>query len=193
MRRLVFAGYLTFFNQLGGSMNKRLKHLTLAIASVCLLPIYGCGGGDDSSTGPLSPARQLAGTWKSSIPVSVNFDTEWCNSPAMTLAGSENWDVTWVVTAGATENQVNVQMTFAKSNWKTIAGCPDTGVVPEVSPMFLTGNISATTLTLKNAGVPVGTFTFTTDNMQGDFDYKWCQAYCQREYTTNRAFILQRK
>lgn len=190
MRTFIFVGYLTSLNRLGGSVNKRLKHLTLAIASVCLLLLYGCGGGGDD--GPLSPARQLAGTWKTSIPVNVKFDTEWCNSPAMALAESQDWDVTWVVTAGATENQVNVAMTFARSNRKTIAGCPDTGVVPEVSPMFLTGNISAATLTLKNAGVPAGTFTFTTDIMQGDFDYKWCAVYCQREYTTNRTFILRR-
>jgi hypothetical protein len=39
----------------------------------------------------------------------------------------------------------------------------------------------------------VGTFTFTTDILQGDLDYQWCMIYCQRECTTGRTLILHRQ
>jgi hypothetical protein len=164
--------------------------MTRALAVSFLLLIAACGGSEAS--GPLSPARNLSGTWKTVAPARVNFDTDFCTDPASLMA-TQDWAVTWVITPGATDNAVNVQMSFAASNTQRIDGCPGTGVVPEVSPMFLTGNISAATLTLRNGSDPFGTFTFTTDNLQGDMDYEWCMVYCQREYTQSRTFILLRQ
>jgi hypothetical protein len=164
---------------------------TRALAVSTLLFLTAACGGSEAS-GPLSPARNLAGTWKTSIPATVYFDTDFCTDPA-SLAVTQDWAVTWVITPGATDNAVNVQMTFATSNTQRINGCPGTGVVPEVSPMFLTGNVSSTTLTLTNGSDPFGTFTFTTDILQGNMDYEWCMVYCQREYTQNRSLILLRQ
>lgn len=147
------------------------------------------GGGGGSDSGPLSPARDLPGTWKTTFPATVYFATEWCE-PTLSLVASQDWDVTWVITPGANDNTVNIQMTFATSNFQVLAGCPDTGVVPEVSPMFLTGNVSGTRLTLKHGTEVLGDFDFTSYNIQGDFDYTWCAFDCQREYTTNRSLIL---
>ena len=151
--------------------------------------LSACGGG--SSDGALSAARDLAGTWKTNLPVSVYFKTDWC-TPAPSLVASQDWNVTWVITPGVDDNTVNVQMNFSTSNFQLIAGCPDTGVTPEVSPMFLTGTISSSRLTLKMGSQVVGNFTFTNNIMQGDLDYLWCAAFCQVEYTQNRELILTR-
>ncbi len=164
---------------------------TRAIALATLVALVsGCGGSDTS--GPLTPARNLVGTWKTNISPTVFFDTEWCGS-TLALAASQTWAVTWIITPGVDENTVNVEMRFAASNSRVIAGCPDTGVVPEVSPMFFTANVSSSALTLKKGSDVAGQFTFTTDILQGNFDYTWCAIYCQREYTTNRTMILLRQ
>ena len=165
---------------------------TKILAMVAVLGLAGLAGCGGSESGPLTPARSLVGTWRTSIPVTMYFDTDFC-TPDLSLVGTQSWDVTWVVTPGADENSVNVEMAFAGSNWHLIAGCPGAGVVPEVSPFTLTGNVSSTSLTLKKGTQVVGSFTFTTDNMQGDFDYAWCMVYCQREYTQNRTMILRRQ
>lgn len=162
---------------------------TKILAMVAVLGLAGCGGSD---SGPLTPARNLVGTWRTSIPVTMYFDTDFC-TPDLSLVGSQTWDVTWVITPGADENSVNVEMGFATSNWHLIAGCPGAGVVPEVPPLTFTGNVSSSSLTLKKGSQVVGAFTFTTDIMQGDFDYSWCMVYCQREYTQNRTMILRRQ
>jgi hypothetical protein len=163
---------------------------TLAVSSLLLLA--ACGGTD---SGPLSPARNLSGTWKTVAPARVYFDTDFCTYPDPAALGvTQDWAVTWVITPGATDNAVNVQMSFGASNTQRILTCSGgTGVVPEVSPMSLTGNVSSTTLTLFQNGDPFGTFTFTTDNLQGDMDWEWCMVYCQRDYTQNRSFILLRQ
>jgi hypothetical protein len=164
------------------------------LAVAVLLVAAGCGGGDSGGgdSGPLSPARQLAGTWKTSLPVTIYFDTDWC-TPTPSPVASQQWTVTWVVTPGANDNTVDVEMRFATASTQVIAGCPGTGVVPEVSPMFLTGNVSAATLTLRKGSDELGTFTFTSDILQGDFDYSFCIVYCQSEYSRNREFILRRQ
>ena len=97
----------------------------LAVASV-LLVASGCG---KSASGPLSPARNLAGTWEMDFPVPVYFDTDWCTDTP-SLVASQDWNATWVITPGADDNTVNVEMRFSTSNSKVIAGCPGTGGVP---------------------------------------------------------------
>ncbi len=158
---------------------------TFALIAVVLLAAAGC----KDATGPLSAARNLEGTWKTAVPVTVYFDNDWCTSNPSTVF-SQDWNTTWEITRGANENTVNIQMNFSTSNNHIIAGCPDTGVVPEISPLFLTGNISGTRLTLYSEADPAGEFDFTTDNIQGDFDYTWCMIYCQREHSMDRTFIL---
>ena len=151
--------------------------------------VSACGGGGND--GALSAARDLAGTWKTKLPVKMYFKTDWC-TPAPALVASQDWNITWTVTPGADENTVDVQMGFSASNFQAISGCPDTGVVPEVSPLFLTGTVSSSRLTLKMGSEVLGDFTFTNNIMQGDFNYLWCAAFCQVEYTQNRELILTR-
>lgn len=159
----------------------------VALASVVLFAV-SCS----DTSGPLTPARNLVGTWTMSFPATVYFDNDWCTSSPTTVF-SQDWNATWVITKGANDNTVDVQMNFSTANNQVINGCPDTGVVPEVSPLFLTGNISGSRLTLYEGQDSAGVFDFTSDNIQGDFDYTWCMAYCQREHSENRTFILNKQ
>ena len=84
-------------------------------------------------------------------------------------------------------------MSFVTSDSEIISGCPGTGVVPEVSPLFLTGNVNGTRLELRSGTTQVASLNFTTDIMTGVLDYSWCSAYCQREYTDANAIILYRQ
>ena len=170
-------------------MRPTLRMLLSVVLLGVTLVAAGCGG---EAGGPLSPARSLIGTWKASAPATVNFETDFCTAD-LSLVASQGWTVSLEVTAGADENSVNVQMTFAAANSQIISGCPGTGVVPEVSPMFLTGNVSGTRLDVKSGATPVGSFVFTTDHMTGTLDYSWCIAFCQREYTAANAIVLRRQ
>jgi len=87
-----------------------------------------------------------------------------------------------------------VEMDFVPSNGQVITSCDGgSGVTPEVSPMFLSGTISSTRLTLYSSQTQVGTFNFTTDIMTGTFDYTWSAVYNQEEYTDTNAIVLTRK
>jgi len=141
---------------------------------------------------PLSAARNLAGTWKTAFPVKVYFKTDWCTD-APRLVASQPWNVTFVITQGQDQNHVDVEMDFTSSGFTVINGCPDTGIVPEVSPMFYTGLISSSKLLLSKGTMVVGEFNFTTDILTGTFDYAWSSIYSQEEYTATNALTLIRQ
>jgi len=173
----------------------------IARASVALMTLalaWSCGGAGGSTNTPvLTAARTLVGTWKASAPTTINFSTDSCsNTPTtMTLAGTEPWTVLWVITAGADENHVNVQMTFTKGAFThvTPTACASPILVPEVSPMFLSGVISSSQMKLYYGSTPAGVFNFTTDNLTGTFDYTYTGIYSQREYSATNGMILLRQ
>ena len=169
-------------------------HSPVLLSSVLLslsVVMSGCGSSSDSE-GPLTPARSIVGTWKASAPSTVKFDTDFCTAD-LSLVASQGWTITLDIRAGANENSVDAAMSFVTSGAEIISGCPGTGVVPEVSPLLLTGNVSGTRLELRTGTTPVAKFNFTTDIMTGYLDYSWCSAYCQREYTDANAIVLRRQ
>lgn len=140
----------------------------------------------------LTAARDLIGTWQTRIPTTVYYATDWCGwEPA--LVASQPWNVSFVITAGADGNHVNVEMRFSTGTFTVINGCPGTGIVPEVSPMFFTGTISSSKLILSSGTQVVGEFNFTTDILTGTFDYSWSMVYAQRDYTATNSLILLRQ
>lgn len=153
-----------------------------------------CGGADSTSNTPLTPARNLAGTWKTSVPVRVNFQTDFCNFGTLENVEWQNWTVTFVITPGAGDNDVWVDMSFQTGSFTPIThSCPYTGAYSEPSPMTLTGTISSTNLLLYKGTDQVGNFNFTTDILTGTFDYTYHGVYDQREYTATNAFILMKQ
>ncbi|BDU68483.1 hypothetical protein GETHOR_05840 [Geothrix oryzae] len=167
-------------------------------ALVLLSLAWSCGGAGDGQNAPvLTPARTLVGTWKAPLPTTVNISTDSCSNAlnTMTLAGTQPWTVTFVITAGSDENHVYVQMSFTRGTYAPVSAtaCSNPILVPEVSPMFLTGVISSTRLTLYNGSTSAGVFNFTTDILTGTFDYTWNGIYSQREYTATNGMTLLRQ
>ena len=81
---------------------------TLAVVSACssILPDV-----------PLSPARQLAGTWTSPMPIPINLQSSYCNGGRENV-GKTTWNVTWIVTErDGTSNGIDVEMRFTNSGF----------------------------------------------------------------------------
>ncbi len=174
-------------------MNSRYSFLLVLIIS--LLFIVDCKK-DDEITGSLTPARNIAGTWKTSFETKVFICTDYCTSD-LQVVGNEDWMVTWVISEiDGRDDSVFVKMTYTRSNFQiTNAGCTDgAGYLPEPSPMFLTAKISSALFKLYYGDEKIGDFSFTTDLMQGTFDYQWCMIFCQRMYTeTNQLKMIRQK
>jgi len=117
-----------------------------------------------SSRSPLSPARNLTGTWKTSFPTKYYCAT---NEDTGTFVdfGSEDRQVTWVITEGAYSNTVDIEQYFTESNRQKW----DPKVV-DLSPTEYTGIISSSSLTVETyypSEHVVGSFSFTTDIITG--------------------------
>ena len=149
---------------------------------------------DAANPTPLTPARNLEGTWKTTFPVTFYIKTDF-ETGELQNVGSENRTMTWIITGTSDEHVVNVEVSFATFNRQVASG---SGYVPDVSPNFYTGTISGTRLTLttgdkySESGI-VGEFSFTTDIITGTWNDKWSIAYGQQVYTATNTLILTRQ
>ncbi len=166
--------------------------------AVCLLCAAACKGTGVTGTkldASLTPARNLVGTWKTTFPVRVYYQTDFCNGTKETV-GQADWMVTYVITSTSNENVVNVSMSATATNYtKTNSSCGSgsTGYVPNVWPTTLTGNVSSTNLiaTKTSWGMKYDG-SFTTDLMMGTWTHWECIIYCTGEYTdTNQLKLIR--
>jgi len=169
---------------------KRLS-LPILLLAVILFSI-GCNK-DDMPL--LTPAREIVGTWRMAFPVKHYYETDWCDFTTMQLMLTDKRLVTWVITEDTSDpdgNSVKITMNWEESDLEYIQLCMgQTGITPDVRPMFLTGTISGAYLTVKKGTNVFGEFSFTTSNMEGDWDASTCPGFgCQRIYTVNREFKL---
>lgn len=182
----------------------RQKGISSAVVAVILIGL-GIGGGicyyvltlGYKST--LSPATNLTGTWKTSFPTTFYIQTDYAGGELEDV-GSEDREVTWVISAGSSENEVNIEQTFTYSNRNLVDG---SGYTPDVSPSFYTGVISGSRLTVidKGGGIGafessdriVGEFSFTSSSIQGTWDDNWTMIYSQRVYTTTNGLTLNKQ
>jgi hypothetical protein len=137
----------------------------------------------------LSAARNLVGTWKTSFPTTFNIKTDFSSADLVDV-GSEDRVMTWVITSASDQNTVNIKVSFTTSNRNFIA---DSGFTPDVSPMFLTGTISGTRLTLHGDDGVMGQFSFTSTIIKGAWDDTWTAAYSQQAYTATDGLILSKQ
>ena len=146
-----------------------------------------------SDGGGLSPARELAGTWRTTFPVKFYIKTDFCSANPE-LVASEDRTVTMIITE-ETEYTVNIEMRHESSNFTVLdQQCNPTGYVPDVSPTFLYGTIASTQLTVTDSQDNVlGIFNFTTDLMEGTWNDFWCAVYCQIVYTETNQLKLTRQ
>ena len=185
----------------GNQPKKMSKLQTAAIVvlafSVTIAAFYYLGVFDEfqaidaADQAPLTPARNLEGTWKTTFPVTFYIKTDFETFGELQDVGSENRTMTWTVAATGDENVVNVEVKFTVSNRQLVSG---SGYTPDVSPMFLTGVISGTRLTLKTGdNSTIGEFNFTTDIITGTWHDNWSMVYEQEVYTATNSLILTRQ
>lgn len=137
----------------------------------------------------LSPARDLEGTWKTSFSTKFYIKTDF-ETGELQDVGSENRTMTWIITSTSNQNVVNVEVQFTSSNRQLVSG---SGYTPDVSPMYLTGVISGSRLTLQSDDRAVGQFSFTTDIITGTWDDSWSMVYGQEVYTVTNGLTLARQ
>ncbi len=171
------------------------KLLLFLLAVVIALFMVGC-----SLTSLLSPARNLIGTWKTSIPVTFYYQSDFCNGmngvPETTAQAS--WTMTWVITKyNGDSNKVNISLNYSTSNYQTVqSSCNggSDGYVPLVTPDGMVGTISSSSLNAvdDNNGI---TFkgNFTTHNITGTWNMWDCILYCTGTYTNTNALILNKQ
>ncbi|MHB8839612.1 MAG: hypothetical protein ACYC7F_11780 [Gemmatimonadaceae bacterium] len=149
----------------------------------------------ETSNTPLTPARNLKGTWKTTFPVRMYYQTDFCRGTKETV-GTADWNVTFVITTTADPNVVNVDMSATSSNFQRVnssCGTGSTGYIPSVWPATLRGSISSTALVATKAAWGM-TYdgSFTTDLMMGTWNHWECIIYCFGEYTeTNQLKLMK--
>ena len=166
---------------------------TVTIAMFYYLGVFDEFQALDDSTPeatPLTPARNLEGTWKTTFPVKFYIKTDFETFGELEDVGSESRTMTWVITAASDENTVNVEASFTSSDRQLVAG---SGYTPDVSPMFLEGVISGTRLTLKTGDRTICECNFTTDIITATWSDHWRLVYEQEVYTGTNSLVLIRQ
>ncbi len=175
-----------------------MPSLRIFLAAVITVAATGCGLADSLTPKPaLSPARQLEGTWKTAIPVTFYYQTDFCSGRKETVAQSR-WDVTWTVTAvPGYENVLDVEMRFTRTSSTAIAsscGNSGNGWVPLVSPTFLKATLSSSAITAYDTRSGIsGPGSFTTDLMMLTWNHYECLIYCSGEFTLANELKLVRQ
>lgn len=168
---------------------------TLAVAAIFLLG--ACGASEKGTlAAALTPARNLKGTWKTTIPVTFNYQTDFCAGKETVAAA--DWTVTWVITpVSGNENEVDIQMTYSTANYRRVpssCGNFSTGYVPLVSPQFMRATVSSTSLTInKPSDGLTYNGSFTTDLMEGTWVHWECIVYCTGEFTGTNQLKMMRQ
>ncbi len=169
-------------------MRTTLFSLT-ALVTLALAP--GCG-----EPPKLSPARDILGTWRTAFPDTFYAETDWCDGTTMQLMLTQKRVITWDITddsASGDDNAVSITQNWTDSDTTYVQLClNDTGVTPDVRPMFLKGTINGAYLTVKKGAEVFGEFSFTTSNMEGNWSARSCPFACQRIYTVEREFKMNK-
>jgi len=161
-------------------MNNKIIGLSIAL----VLLISGC------ATSELSPARDLTGTWKTAFPVNFYIKTDFLTGN-LEEVGSEERMMEWVISPGAGENEVNIDISFIVNNRTLVTG---SGYTPDIPLMSLKGDVESSSLTLRaNNGRVIGVFSFTSDLMMGTWNDSWSMAYSQEVYTHSNELKLVRE
>jgi hypothetical protein len=174
-------------------MNQKGIALTALIALILGITIAGAAAyivihSSFFSQSPLSSARDLVGTWRTSFSTKFYIATDFDTGTLQDI-GSEDRQVTWTITATEDESVVDIEQSFTESNRQLTGG----GYVPDVSPNFYTGTISSSSLTVNEGDRVVGYFAFTTDIITGTWSDNWAMAFTQDVYTAINGLTLTRQ
>ncbi len=165
---------------------KKIQKIMAAGMVALFILIAGCG-----SKTQLTPARKIEGRWKTSSHVMFYIKTDFCTDNLSLVANQDRMVTMDIKETG--DYTVDITLTYAGSNFTVVNSACDssTGYTPDVSPMYLHGDIASTQLTVMNSESKVlGIFTFTSDLMQGTWNDQWCMVYCQDVSTTTKGLKL---
>jgi flagellar basal body-associated protein FliL len=177
---------------------RKIKAIQIAPVIIIIVSVVGAlyfSGTFDGVNIPsnLTPTRDIIGTWTTPLSTRFQIATD-ASSATFENVGSENRTMTLTITSTNQENIVNVKVEYSYANRQLIS---ESGYIPDASPMFLTGTINGTQLTLtqNDSGVinqigSVGVFTFTTSKMEGTWHDHWSGVYEQNVYTPTNGLKL---
>jgi hypothetical protein len=144
---------------------------------------------------PLTPARNIAGTWSTDSSATFIYQTDFCGARAD--VGRALWNVTWVITpVDGFTNVVDVEMRFTRGSATPVGSCQPNGWVPLVSPTFFRLCVSSTSVTRCNGenyanGYAFG--AFTSDLMGLTWTHWDCVIYCSGEVTDTDQLKLRKR
>jgi hypothetical protein len=136
-----------------------------------------------------TPAGDLAGTWRTSSPVTFHTQTDFDYPFTLHDVESEKRDITWTITAGTSDG------TFDIEEYYTSSDVSSTGTyTPEFSPQYYTGVINGDRLTVKSGDVTIGDFNFTSSIITGTWnDSTWGLLYTQITYTAANGLTMTKQ
>lgn len=170
---------------------KQVFYSLLLLAGLSILSSAGCNR--NGGLLGLSAARKLEGTWRTVTTTPMfYYYSDVCGS--YIKVAKQQIGMQWNITH-TSDNTVDIEVYRTSSSSVQLlvsSGCAL--YVPLATPIFLTGEISSSQLTLKDSGLRVvGSFSITTDNLNGDFNStfeKFCGAYCSGASTDSKTVTL---
>ena len=168
-------------------MKNCLKTAWLASA---LIILTGCG--KDGGLFGLSAARKLEGTWTTAIAPTLYYYSDACGN--YIRVAKAQIGMRWEITKTG-DNTVDIDIYKTSSSAVQLLVSPGCALyVPMTSLITVKGEISSSQLTIKKSnGTVVGSFSFTSDNLTGDFNSgfdKFCGLYCSGMGSDSKAVTL---
>ena len=153
---------------------------------------------------PLTPARQLSGTWTTPNPVTLYYSSDGCGgySAYAKFTATIQWQISTLGDSSVSITQTLLSYSATSSIGSncglpapTLPGTTDyVGVISssafalDEQQMLYNSNGGAIGL----GNVRIGILNFTTDNITGTVTEKDCPAYCSGWSSDSNGFILQR-
>ena len=143
---------------------------------------------------PLTPARQLEGTWKSTTPVRLTYATDYCG--VYQNVSTSMWDATVTLTAVSGYTNVlnaEVRLTMSPQTRVSTTQCSGTanGWAIAPSPLMLQMTVSSSAFTAKREQDGITLWgTYTSTQMMATWYRKECILYCWGEASVENELKL---
>ncbi len=164
---------------------KATRLLVLASLFISVATFTSCNNDDDNT---LSPARSLEGNWKTSFAVSFYYLSDYCTPGTLQRVAKTSRTVTWKITTASNVNEIDIEWNDTRSTASQLTNC--TYYTPDISLKYFKGVISSSQVTLYSGSTVMGSFSFTTDNIAGDYKETYRALYSSGVETDSKALVL---
>jgi len=165
---------------------KKTITATVVLIAVCIIAFFSCKKKVSST---LSPARNILGTWVSSVPVTVNEQINISNCYSTTFVPIYTWNTfktrfTFVISQYPPDTTTYVNITIDSLSGQTGGFCGTTTPMDDGNLQIADGIVSSSQLTLTDSMVSlmpsgviehnnfvVGNFSYTTSLMTGTISW----------------------